>query len=156
MSLANTAKDGHVDFANVAPAIGPLDTKRLQQRVEERVTKLKDEERDKGKGVTKEGQDIFDALKRMCVETATLSRDARADSGVHSGQEVRWHDQGIIVNDHVIIGAPYNIEDCRGPKAQQEHVNRVKNILQGERKKLKVRDENEKMAGANVGPRKGG
>jgi len=66
LALAGGHPEGsESNFANAQPAIGPVDTKRLQQREDERVRKLKDEEQDRGRGVTNEGQALFDALKKM-------------------------------------------------------------------------------------------
>ena len=42
----------------------------------------------------------------------------------------------MIVHDAVIIAPPYRVEDCKGPKEKQEALNRVRKILEGERRKL--------------------
>lgn len=54
-------------FANAQPPITPVDYKRLEQRLETKISKAKDAERNQGKGVTKEAQAIFDAIRRMYV-----------------------------------------------------------------------------------------
>lgn len=54
-------------FATTLPLIGPVDVARLRQREQARIEKLKEEERNRGKGVTKEAQAIFDSFKRMYV-----------------------------------------------------------------------------------------
>ena len=54
-----------VGLANAQPPIGPIDQQRLKQRLDAKVEKLKEEERNRGKGVTKEAQAIFDSFKRM-------------------------------------------------------------------------------------------
>jgi hypothetical protein len=59
------AGDGTGTIANAQPSIGPVDTKRLKQREEARIRKLKEDETNRGRGVTKEAQDIFDSLKRV-------------------------------------------------------------------------------------------
>ena len=56
---------GDGSFTNAAPAIGPVDARQLQKREETRVAQLKEQEENRGKGVSKEGQALFDALKRM-------------------------------------------------------------------------------------------
>lgn len=58
-------------FASLQPPLAPVDHKRLEQRLRERVEKAKEEERNQGKGVTKEAQAIFDAIRRMYVEQVT-------------------------------------------------------------------------------------
>ena len=63
-SLASSA-DGSLTSAHAA--IAPVDLKRLQERENARVRKLKEDEGSRGKGVTKEAQAIFDALKRVYV-----------------------------------------------------------------------------------------
>lgn len=65
VSLAAGAESSESTFATAQPAIGPVDIKRLKQREEERVRQLKEEEANKGKGVSKEAQAIFDSFKRM-------------------------------------------------------------------------------------------
>lgn len=62
----------------------------------------------------------------------------------------------MIVHEAVIISPPYRIEDCKCPKDKQEVLNRVKKVLDGERRKLKDKEEREKKAAAQTGQRKGG
>lgn len=71
---------------------------------------------------------------------------------------MRWHNQEIIVLEHVIIVPPYRPEDCKAGKDKQDSLGRVRKILDGERKKLKEREERERKGGAATptGPRKGG
>jgi len=86
-----------------------------------------------GKGVTKEGQDIFDALSRT--------------------MPCRWHEKQIVVLDSVLISEPYALADVKGN--DQNAVKRVKTVLEGERRKL----ESGKRTGNNTpvpGERKGG
>lgn len=69
---------------------------------------------------------------------------------------IRWHNQEMIVHDSVIIAAPYRVEDCKGPKDKQDVLIRVKKVLEGERRKLKEKEERERKTPAATGPRKGG
>lgn len=69
---------------------------------------------------------------------------------------VRWHSKQIIAHDLVIISAPYRPVDCKGHSSKPEVEARVKRVLDGERKKLKIKDEPEKKAATPTGPRKGG
>jgi len=137
LSLASGADGSESSIATAQPAIGPVDVKRLKQREEQRIRKLKEEEKDRGKGVTREAQAIFDSFKRI-------------------NTPIRWHNQEMIVHEAVIISPPYRIEDCKCPKDKQEVLNRVKKVLDGERRKLKDKEEREKKAAAQTGPRKGG
>lgn len=65
--ITSLPTDGETSVANAQPAIAPVDTKRLKGRETARIAKLKEEEENRGRGVTKEGQAIFDALKRVYV-----------------------------------------------------------------------------------------
>ena len=58
---------GSANLTTALPKLSEVDMKRLENRCEDRVAALKEEERSRGKGVTREGQAIFDALKRMYV-----------------------------------------------------------------------------------------
>lgn len=137
VSLASTATAGNGNFADAQPAIGFVDIKRLQDREQAKINRLKDEERDKGKGVTKEAQAIFDSFKRI-------------------NMPIRWHNQEMIVHEAVIITPPYRVEDCKGAKEKQEVLNRVRKVLEGERRKLKEKEDRDRKATTPGGPRKGG
>ena len=62
----------------------------------------------------------------------------------------------MIVHDAVIISPPYRSEDCRCSKDKQETLNRVKKVLEGERRKIKEKEERDRKAATPVGLRKGG
>ncbi|KAK5169109.1 uncharacterized protein LTR77_006418 [Saxophila tyrrhenica] len=135
--VLSTADTGNAGNSIVTAPIAPVDTKRLQQKAQARIDKLKEAERDQGKGVSKEAQAIFDSLKRI-------------------NMPVRWHMDQMIVHDAIIITPPYRVEDCKAPKEKQEVLIRVKRVLEGERKKLKEKEDRERKAATPVGPRKGG
>ena len=68
LSLAAVAENGsEATFATAQPAIGPVETRRLKEREAAQIARLKEEERNRGKGVTKEAQAIFDSFRRMYV-----------------------------------------------------------------------------------------
>ena len=67
ISLASAAENSTSSFVTAQPPIGPVDIKRLEERERAKINKLKEEERNRGKGVTKEAQAIFDSFKRMYV-----------------------------------------------------------------------------------------
>ncbi|ORX59679.1 hypothetical protein DM01DRAFT_1333140 [Hesseltinella vesiculosa] len=71
-----------------------------------------------GVGVTKEGQDIFDAL------TKTLP--------------CRWANDSIVVMDEVIITPPYDVDSCKANASAAPSLARVKKVLEGERRRLKI------------------
>ncbi|SMY25571.1 unnamed protein product [Zymoseptoria tritici ST99CH_1A5] len=112
------------------PVIGAVDIRQLQKREETRVNQLREEEESRGKGVSKEAQAIFDSFRRINVP-------------------VRWHNQEIIVLEHVIVVPPYRPEDCKASKDKQETLIRVRKILEGERKKLQEKEARERSAASN-------
>ncbi|KAK3069597.1 hypothetical protein LTR53_011944 [Teratosphaeriaceae sp. CCFEE 6253] len=126
--------DGNGGLAHVPSKMPELELMRLQKRCNDRVAALKDLEENRGKGVTKEAQAIFDSFKRI-------------------NMPARWHNQEIIVHDSIIVGPPYRPEDCKAPKNNQEVLIRVKKALEGERKKLLER---KRKTPTPSGPRKGG
>ncbi|KAI8646962.1 anticodon-binding domain-containing protein [Parasitella parasitica] len=69
-----------------------------------------------GVGVTKEGQDIFNALSK------TLP--------------CRWSKETIVVMDEILITPPYGIDDCKANASSAASLTRVKKVLEGERKRL--------------------
>lgn len=86
ISPAPTVVDG-------APALQALETRALKAREASAVAKLQEAEARRGKGVTREAQDIFDAFSRT--------------------MPARWDGTSIIVADAVVIAKPYRVDDCR-------------------------------------------
>lgn len=69
-----------------------------------------------GKGVTKEGQQIFDQLERQ--------------------YDCRWHEKNIIVLDVVMITPPYTQESCRAKPEHANQLERVKKMLDNIRARM--------------------
>lgn len=80
-------------FANAQPAIHALDVRALKTREANAVAKLQEQEARRGKGVTREAQDLFDAFSRT--------------------MPARWDGTSIVVADAVVISKPYHVDDCR-------------------------------------------
>ena len=84
----------------------------LQKRVDAAVARIKEAAARKNRSVSKEAQDIFDGLSR------TLP--------------TRWDGTNMVVNDGVVITAPYRAEDCRAGAGQQaQMLGRVKKVVSG-------------------------
>ncbi|OCK83002.1 hypothetical protein K432DRAFT_291987 [Lepidopterella palustris CBS 459.81] len=124
-------------FDGALPSITKVDFDALRAREEAVIRKMKERDSMKGRGVTKEAQEIFDALAR------TLP--------------TRWHDTSIIVNDAVIISKPYTLDDCQAPKDKQQSVPHVKKILENFFAKKKAPQvTNRAPVATPIAPRKGG
>ena len=65
VALEAPTEGSETSFQTAKPSIGPVNVKRLKEREQAKIDKLKEEERNKGKGVTKEAQAIFDSFRRM-------------------------------------------------------------------------------------------
>ena len=70
--------------------------------------------------------------------------------------QVRWHGQQIVVNDIAMIQPPYEVNDIRGSQDKTAEIQRIKKIVEGEKRKLKEKEERERKAATPTGPRKGG
>ena len=106
--------------------------------------RLKAEAAKRNKNVSKEAQDIFDAMIRMYANT-------------------RWDGDRMVVAESVVIEKPYKVENCTaiaaaggggggggGTQGQSEGVKRIKKVLENERRKLAER-ERVKVAVPSVG-----
>ena len=80
-------------FTDAQPSIQALDVRALKAREAKAVSEARDREARRGKGVTREAQDLFDAFSRT--------------------MPARWNGQNIVVADAVTIAAPYRVDDCR-------------------------------------------
>lgn len=108
---------GPASFAAALPSIAPIDSVALLKRADAAVARLKEAAARKNKSVGKEAQDIFDGLYR------TLP--------------TRWDGNNIVVNDAVVITAPYRAEDCRvGAGQQASMLGRVKKVASAPAGKL--------------------
>ena len=111
-TLLSTMPPGPTPFGNALPQIAPLDTTALLRRADAAVARMKELAARKNKSVSKEAQDIFDGLSR------TLP--------------TRWDGTNMVVNDGVVISAPYRAEDCRAGAGQHASMlSRVKKVVSG-------------------------
>ncbi|PYI11385.1 hypothetical protein BO78DRAFT_393340 [Aspergillus sclerotiicarbonarius CBS 121057] len=132
LSLPSNA-DG-ASFSDAVPALHALDIRSLKTREATAVGKLQESEARRGKGVTREAQDLFDAFSRT--------------------MPARWDGSKIVVADAVSIAAPYRPDDCRPLVAgDTAALARVRMVLEMERKKIELRNAS---ATIGAGQRKGG
>lgn len=97
-------------FAAANPPLSPVPTALFLSRANAAVARLQDAAARKNKSVTKEAQEIFDALTR------TLP--------------TRWDGTNIVVMDAVVISTPYRGEDCRAAAGQHASaLARVKKVV---------------------------
>lgn len=99
-------------FTNAIPPIAPLPSAPLLDRASAAVARLQEGAARKNKSVSKDGQEIFDALSR------TLP--------------TRWDGTSIVVMDAVVIANPYKGEDCKakaGAGQQAGVLPRVKKVV---------------------------
>ena len=109
-SLLSTTPSAGAPFANALPQLTPLDTAALLKRADAAVARMKEAAARKNRSVSKEAQDIFDGLSR------TLP--------------TRWDGTNMVVNDGVVISAPYRAEDCRAGAGQHAGMlGRVKKVV---------------------------
>jgi hypothetical protein len=107
-------------FTTAQPPLSPIPTALLLSRANAAVARLQEAAARKNKSVTKEAQEIFDALTR------TLP--------------TRWDGTSIVVMDAVVISSPYRVEDCKAVAGQQASaLARVKKVLENERKRVAER-----------------
>ncbi|KAI9478530.1 MAG: anticodon-binding domain-containing protein [Benjaminiella poitrasii] len=111
ISLA-TATNGVKDYL----PINQIYIDRLKQRESEVMKGFRSEVSKIGIGVSKEGQDIFNALSK------TLP--------------CRWSKDTIVVMDEILITPPYGVDDCKANANSASLLARIKKVLEGERKRL--------------------
>lgn len=113
LSLAAPSNSHSASFTDAQPTIQALDTRALKAREAKAIGEAYDREARRGKGVTREAQDLFDAFSRT--------------------MPARWNGHNIIVADAVTIAAPYRVDDCRpiveGDTAALARVRKVVSLL---------------------------
>lgn len=92
LTLPSTSSESP-SFTDAQPTIQALDTRALKTREIKAVSEILEREARRGKGVTREAQDIFDAFSRT--------------------MPARWDGPNIIVADAVTIAPPYRVDECR-------------------------------------------
>ncbi|EKG21241.1 hypothetical protein MPH_01433 [Macrophomina phaseolina MS6] len=129
---------GPDSFESAVPTIAALDLGALKAREEAAVRKLIEKDATRGRGVPKEAQEIFDAINR------TLP--------------TRWHEQTIIVNEAVMLGPPYTVNDLKAAEGKERNVEQIRKIMEGHaaRKRQQQGGANKPGVATPIPPRKGG
>ncbi|KKZ67857.1 hypothetical protein EMCG_06488 [[Emmonsia] crescens] len=132
-SASSSPAEQNPSFTNAYPSIYPLDIRALKSREAAAISKLHEREQRRGKGVSKEAQDLFDAFSRT--------------------MPARWDGTSIVVADTVIISKPYQIDNCRSLTAGDGGVSaaltRVRKVLEMERKKIELRSASAAIANSS-------
>ncbi|KAK5690956.1 hypothetical protein LTS12_028785, partial [Elasticomyces elasticus] len=133
-----TDNGGSPSFTDAVPPVQALDIRALKTREITAIGKALEGEARRGKGVSQEAQDLFDAFSRT--------------------MPARWDGTSIIVADAVTIASPYRVDDCRPLVAgDMAALNRVRKVLEMERKKIELRNSSASIGGqaGASGQRKG-
>lgn len=93
LALPSSNSSDAPSFTDAQPSIQALDTRALKAREAKAIGEAMDREARRGKGVTREAQDLFDAFSRT--------------------MPAHWNGPHIVVADAVSISPPYRVDDCR-------------------------------------------
>ncbi|KAK2875591.1 hypothetical protein FQN49_001577 [Arthroderma sp. PD_2] len=139
LSLSSDSPSSPAPFASAQPSIYPLDIRGLRNREAAAIARLKEHESSRGKGVSKEAQDLFDAFRRT--------------------MPTHWSGTSIVVADSVVIAAPYGVGDCKTlnlagrDEVAGSALTRVRKVLEMERKKIELRRASTAMANSGNFPK---
>lgn len=122
-------------FDGALPSISKVDMDAIKAREEQTIREMKKKDAQKGKGVTKEAQEIFDAINR------TLP--------------TRWADNKIVVNDAVLIVPPYTTDCLQAPPNKEQAIAHVRKIMEAHFQRKKSAGSRAPVA-TPIAPRKGG
>ncbi|EGC34582.1 hypothetical protein DICPUDRAFT_88261 [Dictyostelium purpureum] len=105
----------NISSNNVDLTLPPINVQLINKKQDEIIRKATQQAMKIGVGVTSEAQEIFNSLSKTLPCT--------------------WSGDNIIVLGEIKISSPYNIDNCTGPE-NSKSLDRVKKVLQAERKKL--------------------
>ena len=109
-SASSNNSENPPSFADAVPPVQALDIRALKNREATVIGKVLEGEARRGKGVTQEAQDLFDAFSRT--------------------MPAHWDKTSIVVADAVTIAAPYRVDDCRPLVAgDTAALNRVRKVV---------------------------
>ncbi|KAJ4303412.1 hypothetical protein N0V90_002305 [Kalmusia sp. IMI 367209] len=122
-------------FDGALPSISKVDLAALRAREEQTIREMKKKDAQKGKGVSKEAQEIFDAISRLLP--------------------TRWDDARIIVNDAVIVQPPYTVDNLQAESGKEQSKAQVRKIMENYYQRKKTAGTRASVA-TPIAPRKGG
>ncbi|KAF2272137.1 uncharacterized protein EI97DRAFT_453249 [Westerdykella ornata] len=102
--------DSGTGFESALPSIGRVDTNALRAREEQTIRELKRKEAMRGKGVTPEAQEVFDFISKRIP--------------------TRWDKTRIIINDAVVLEAPYGLDNVKAGKGGEGSLPFVRKTLE--------------------------
>lgn len=126
-TLTNSSGTSLGPFTSLYPPINPISLPLVLDREKAAVKAESERYATRGVGVTKEAQDVFDALNRT--------------------MQCRWQGKTIVVVDAMVaVEEPYTPESCRslgaaqpgtgGAQGGERALGRVRKVLEGERRRL--------------------
>ncbi|OJD37117.1 rna-lsm domain protein [Diplodia corticola] len=127
---------GADSFENATPTIASLDLGALKAREEAAVRKLLEKEEHRNREVSSEVQELYDAFNR------TLP--------------MRWHGTTMIINDAVLLGPPYTVNDLKAAEGKERNIDHIKRIMEGYLAKKRSGGANRPGVATPIPPRKGG
>ncbi|KAL2045039.1 hypothetical protein N7G274_002814 [Stereocaulon virgatum] len=121
-SITSFTLDPLPSTTNSLPPITPLNTNTLQARARNALEEAKKQAKKINPQASREAQELFDAISRT----------------LHT----HWEKTDIVVMNQVVIKGPgYKVEDCKSGKDTQPHMlTRVKKVVDNERKRLAQKD----------------
>lgn len=81
-----------------------------------------------GVGVTKEGQDIFNALSKTYAVFQQIYKSSVLISSI-SSLPCRWSKDTIVVMDEILITPPYSVDNCKANSTSAASLARVKKVV---------------------------
>lgn len=147
IGLGERVSESSAGFDGAVPSIAKVDMAALIAREEQTIREMKRKDAQKGKGVSREAQEIYDALARTYVVLPSASDRTRILTRLRR-LPTRWADNQIVVNDAVLVQPPYTMDSIRAPAGKEQSVVQVKKIIE--------RYYQKKATATPVAPRKGG
>jgi hypothetical protein len=148
ISVANIASFqllGEPESVETFAPVTQAEREMMRKREADAIKKEKKKQADKGKGVTKEAQELYDFIGRtyvkptphpVCAEDSCLpinmskkNKRKGTDSTTYS-LPIRWNDKQIVVSDSVVIDPPYTVNDTKAPSDKRIALPQIKKVVE--------------------------